>query len=85
MAHSQHQELQRPEKFNFAIDVIDYWAGQPGNMTAMHWVSQDESQTQSLTFKYFSRQSNRIACLLESLGIKEGEKMVMILPRVPAW
>ncbi|KAH8686038.1 hypothetical protein BGZ60DRAFT_396739 [Tricladium varicosporioides] len=85
MAHSQYQELPRPEKFNFVIDVIDYWANQPGNMTAMQWVSQDESQMQSLTFKYFSRQSNRIASLLENLGINEGDKMVMILPRVPAW
>ena len=85
MAHSQHATLQRPEKFNFAIDVIDYWAAQPGDMKAMYWVSQDESQVRTMTFRYFSLQSNRVSCLLEKLGVKEGEKMVMIVPRVPEW
>jgi acyl-coenzyme A synthetase/AMP-(fatty) acid ligase len=75
----------KPEKFNFAIDVVDHWAAQPGNLKAMHWVSQDESSAQILSFEYFSRQSHRIAILLERLGISAGDTIVMILPRVPAW
>ncbi|CZR62912.1 uncharacterized protein PAC_12809 [Phialocephala subalpina] len=85
MAHFHHHKLQRPDKFNFAIDVIDHWAVQPGYLNAVYWVSHDQSETQSLTFKYFSRQSNRLASLLEKLDIKAEEMMVMILPRVPAW
>ena len=85
MAHFHQPTLLRPEKFNFAIDVVDYWAAQPGDMKAMLWVSQDRSQTHSLTFKYFSRQSHRISTLFEQLGIKKMETMIIILPRVPAW
>jgi medium-chain acyl-CoA synthetase len=85
MAHFHQQTLLRPEKFNFAMDVVDYWAAQPGNLKAMFWVSQDQSQTRSMTFEYFSRQSHRISCLFEQLGIKKGETMTIILPRVPAW
>lgn len=85
MHNPQDEITQRPEFFNFAADVIDYWAAQPGNLQAMHWVSQDESYTRTMTFEYFSRQSRRIAVLLEQLGFKEGETMIIILPRVPAW
>ncbi|KAJ4992307.1 acetyl-coenzyme a synthetase [Stagonosporopsis vannaccii] len=71
--------------FNFALDVVDHWARQPGNLQAMQWVSQDESRTRSLSFEYFSRQSHRISVLFDRLGIQEGDTMIMVLPRVPAW
>ncbi|OBT76902.1 hypothetical protein VF21_04765 [Pseudogymnoascus sp. 05NY08] len=85
MAHFYDAVLQRPDQFNFAVDVVDYWAARPDDLEAMYWVSQDESQKRSLTFKYFSRQSHRVSVLLQRLGVKEGETMVMIVPRVPAW
>ncbi|KFY42753.1 hypothetical protein V494_02271 [Pseudogymnoascus sp. VKM F-4513 (FW-928)] len=85
MAHFYDAVLQRPDTFNFAVDVVDYWAAQPGDLEAMYWVSKDESQKRSLTFKYFSRQSHRVSVLLQRLGVKQGETMVMIVPRVPAW
>ncbi|OBT63470.1 hypothetical protein VE03_08116 [Pseudogymnoascus sp. 23342-1-I1] len=85
MAHFYDDVLQRPDRFNFAVDVVDYWAAQPDDLEAMYWVSQDESQKRSLTFKYFSRQSHRVSVLLQRLGIKERDTMVMIVPRVPAW
>lgn len=85
MAHSQHEVLERPHKFNFAIDVVDFWAKQPGNMEAMRWLSNDETTSRTMTFKYFSRQSNRISVLLDRLSVKRGDTMIMIAPRVPAW
>ncbi|KAL5348961.1 hypothetical protein ACLOAV_006386 [Pseudogymnoascus australis] len=85
MAHSQHVVLERPDKFNFAIDVVDFWANQPGNMEAMRWLSNDETTSRTMTFEYFSRQSNRISVLLDRLGVKRGDTMIMIAPRVPAW
>ncbi|KAH8594835.1 hypothetical protein B0O99DRAFT_741522 [Bisporella sp. PMI_857] len=85
MAHSQDITIQRPERFNFAIDVVDYWAAQPGNMRAMYWVSNDESHSRSMSFQYFSRQSHRISALLQTLSVEPEEILMMVLPRVPAW
>ncbi|KAI8943321.1 hypothetical protein NX059_001339 [Plenodomus lindquistii] len=82
---SHYIPVNRPEYFNFATDVVDFWAAQPGNLQAMYWVSQDESSTRTLSYEYFSRQSHRIAVLLEQHGVREGETMIMVLPRVPAW
>ena len=85
MSHSQDQVLERPEKFNFAIDVVDFWAKQHGNLEAMRWLSNDQTNSRSMTFEYFSRQSHRISVLLNQLGVKRGDTMIMIVPRVPAW
>lgn len=87
MAHFYEQSLQRPGSFNFATDVVDYWAKHsPAARLAMHWVSSDLSSERKLSFQHFSRQSNRLAVLLrDELGIQPGERLLMIMPRVPEW
>ncbi|KAJ9144524.1 acyl-coenzyme A synthetase ACSM5 [Pleurostoma richardsiae] len=39
MAHSEHDVLERPEHFDFAEDVVDYWARKHPELAAMHWVA----------------------------------------------
>jgi acyl-coenzyme A synthetase/AMP-(fatty) acid ligase len=52
----------------------------------MHWVSGDLSQERKLTYGHFSQQSNRIAVLLrDKLGITAGERLLIIMPRLPEW
>lgn len=87
MAHYYHPELKRPKEFNFATDVVDYWASNPppGNI-AMHWISQDQKTERKLSFEHFSRQSHRLAVLFRGkLGVRDGEKMLIIMPRLPEW
>ena len=87
MAHYYESEVIRPTSFNFATDVVDYWAkNPPSGGVAMHWISQDRKTERKLSFEHFSRQSNRYAVLFrEKLGVKAGEKMLIIMPRVPDW
>ena len=87
MAHFYDAELKRPTDFNFATDVVDYWAANspPANL-AMYWVSGDLKDEQQLTFQHFSNESNRLAVLLrDKLGLKHGERLLIIMPRVPTW
>ncbi|OAX84931.1 hypothetical protein ACJ72_00684 [Emergomyces africanus] len=80
------QELpQCPEHFNFAYDVVDKWAAQLPSPQAMLWVDQNGKNQLSLDFAHFSRQSNRVAELLVRLGARRGDRMIIVLPRVPAW
>lgn len=52
----------------------------------MHWISQDRKHERKLGFDHFSRQSHRLAVLFtEKLGVKKGEKMLIIMPRLPEW
>lgn len=88
MAHFYESELKRPSQdWNFASDVVDYWAvHSPPSDMAMYWVSGDLKSEQRLSFKYFSEQSNRLAILLcDKLGLKLGERLLIIMPRVPLW
>lgn len=86
MAHFHSPTLTKPSSFNFATDVVDHWAANPPAGPAMHWISQDRKTDRKLSFEYFSRQSHRLAVMLrEHMGVQPGEKMLMILPRVPEW
>ena len=86
MAHSLLPELQRPTTFNFATDVVDYWAANPAPGPALYWVSSDRKVERKLSFEHFSRESHRIAVLFrQNLQVEEGARMLVILPRIPEW
>ena len=74
-----------PKSFNFAIDIVDYWAQKNPSQVALHWTSQSLSNTKELTYAHFSQQSHRIASLLSYLSLKQGETLILILPRIPEW
>lgn len=73
----------RPEHFNFGIDVFDRWAGVQPDRPALHWVGQNEEQVAS--FAEMSARSNRVAQALLDLGLQRGDRVIVILPRIPAW
>ncbi|KAF9894148.1 hypothetical protein FE257_009121 [Aspergillus nanangensis] len=85
MAHFHHSTLQRPSRFNFTRDVVDYWATQQPQLAAMEWISQDQTDHRRLTYAYFSERSHRAAILLESLGLRKGDRLILIMPRIPEW
>lgn len=75
--------LEVPEYFNFAIDVIGKWAGDP-NKLAMLWIGQN-GEERYLTFAHFAERSSRAANAFTALGIKKGDRVLVMLPRVPEW
>jgi medium-chain acyl-CoA synthetase len=85
MAHFESATLSKPAHFNFAQDVVDYWASKSEDIQAMFWVSEDFKTERSLSYSHFKTQSHRIAVLFEHLGVKAGDVILMILPRIPEW
>jgi acyl-coenzyme A synthetase/AMP-(fatty) acid ligase len=75
--------LEVPEYFNFAIDIIGKWAGDP-NKLAMLWVGQN-GEERYLTFAHFAERSSRAANACAKLGIKKGDRVLVMLPRIPEW
>ncbi|KAL3475734.1 hypothetical protein BJX99DRAFT_247358 [Aspergillus californicus] len=84
MEHFKDSNLQRPDEFNFALDVVDTWAAKSPPLEAMFWISSNGAIHQSLSYRHFSQQSHRIAILLDQLGARPGDTMMMVLPRHPA-
>lgn len=73
-----------PEDFNFAFDVIDY-AAEHSDKTAYIEVSGDGKSIVNHTFSELKQRSNRVANFLTQCGHQCGDFAVVILPRIPAW
>src|SRR5262245_58656374 len=75
--------LDAPADFNWAFDVIDRWAADPQAL-AMHWVG-PQGEEHHITFEQFRQRSNQVANALESLGVRRGDRVFLMLPRVVEW
>ncbi|MFN8503018.1 AMP-binding protein [Kouleothrix sp.] len=82
-AERRNFSLEVPPDFNWAFDVIDRWAGDPGH-EAMFWVGNDGGERR-LTFADFKRRSNQLANVLEALGVRRGDRVFLMLPRLVEW
>ena len=73
-----------PKTFNFGRDVVDAWAAKAPDRDALIWC--DESgREERYTFSDISGQSNQVANLLRSSGVKKGDRVIVMLPRIPQW
>jgi len=72
-----------PPDFNFGRDVVDHFAADPGR-PALYWrnAAGDERQ---LSFDDVRRASNQVAHLFRRLGLRPGDPVILMLPRVPEW
>lgn len=68
------------ENFNFAYDVVDKMAKKNPDKVAMVHVSK-EGKERSFTFYDMSRYSSKVANYLQFLGIKKGDRVMLVLKR----
>jgi acyl-coenzyme A synthetase/AMP-(fatty) acid ligase len=74
-----------PSRFNFARDVVDAWAAREPGKLALVAVGPDGSEVRRLSFADVARASRRAANFLASRGVARGDRVFVMLPRVPAW
>jgi len=74
-------EWETPERFNFGRDVVDAWED---DRPAMVWLGAD-GEERRLTFGDFSRESSRFANAARGLGIGRGDRVMVLLGKVPEW
>jgi len=67
--------------FNFAYDCVDAIAEKNPDKTAMVWVAKDCITMRRFTFADMKKYSNMTANYLVSLGIKKGDKVMLVLKR----
>ena len=72
------------DNFNWAIDYFDTMAH--GNSTPALWVVDDDGSEQKISFSEMAQRSNRVANYLRSLGVRRGDRLLLMLPnRVELW
>lgn len=76
----QNYTLSFNDNFNFAYDVVDVLGKTKPDKLAMIWVSND-GEEKKFTFKDMMLASNKAANYFKYLGIKKGDKVLLVLRR----
>lgn len=72
--------LKFPDNFNFGYDVADAIAGETPDKTAIVWCNA-ENKEHIFTFQDIKAQSNRMANVFRSAGLKRGDRVMLVLKR----
>ena len=76
--------FKRPERYNFAAEVVDKWAAKDPSQRALLW-TYDTGRVEERTFAQISEASRRVANVLKEGGVKRGDTVIVILARQIAW
>ncbi|AWZ01984.1 acetyl-coenzyme A synthetase [Rhodobiaceae bacterium] len=76
-------EWRLPDTFNFGGEVVDYWAEDKDRL-ALIWLN-DKGEEKRFTFDDIKKRSNQLANLLTERGIGKGDRVIVMLPRLPEW
>ncbi len=75
-----HFTIHVPENFNFAYDIVDEWARLEPTKRALVWCN-DRGDEHTFTFSELKTLSDKAANALLGLGIKKGDKVMLMLKR----
>ena len=72
------------DRFNWALDYFDQMAH--GNEQPALWLTDEGASETKLSFAQLSERSNRVANFLRSLGVRRGDRVLLMLGNVaPLW
>jgi len=80
---SKQFEWRIPEYFNYAVDVIDVWARNPELLALI--ATDADGHERRYTFADVSAITKRIAAGLQKQGIRKGDRVLVVLPRIAEW
>lgn len=72
-----------PERWNFARDVVDRFASEPDRPALLY--QDEQGRLRRFGFGEMARDIHRFAHALERLGVERGDRLVVLLPPIPAW
>ena len=73
-------DLDLPDNYNFAYDVIDAIAAIEPDRVALHWLSEN-GEERIFTFRDLSEQSIKAANMLRDHGVEKGDAVMVVLKR----
>lgn len=85
----EYEELRRafqwniPEHYNFAVDTVGAWAADQARPAMLQLDAEGRERT--ITFAQFAQRSDRLASALRQYGVGPGDRVLVVLPRIPEW
>lgn len=73
-----------PKYYNFGFDVVDKWA-EDRTKLALISIDRTGKHDRYHTFYDLSRASDRFAAMLQKIGLKKGDRVLVILQSIPEW
>ncbi|HVJ23403.1 MAG TPA: AMP-binding protein, partial [Burkholderiales bacterium] len=68
---------------NLCHNAVDRHLGKRAEQKALVWISTEVDQTRSFTFKELFDEVNRTAAMMQSLGVKRGDRVIIYMPMIP--
>ncbi len=72
-----------PETFNFAVDVVDYWAEKNSNLCLV-WEN-GAGERREYSYRDMSQLTKRFGHALQQAGVGKGDRVLIVMPRIPEW
>ena len=77
--------LRVPERFNYTADVVGGWARRAPAKLALLAAGPDGSTVRRFSFADVAGTADRVANALVARGVGRGDRVFVMLPRVPEW
>ena len=74
-----------PERFNPVVDILERWASEEPGVEALLSIDGEGELIAAHTTAELARDARRAARALQSVGVRKGDPVFVMLPRVPAW
>ena len=68
---------------NLCHNAVDRHLVKRGEQKALVWISTEVDQTRSFSYKELFEEVNRTAAMMQSLGVKRGDRVIVYMPMVP--
>lgn len=74
-----------PTWFNFARDVVGFWARTRPDSPALWWVEEHAREEERLTFAQVDERARRACAFFHAAGLRRGDRVLVMLPRIVSW
>ena len=68
---------------NLCYNAVDRHAAARGEQTALVWISTEVDQGRSFTYQELLGEVNRVAAMMQSLGVRRGDRVIIYMPMIP--
>ena len=68
---------------NLSHNAVDRHLAVRGDQKALIWISTEVDKTETFTYRQLYAEVNRAAAMMQSLGVKRGDRVIIYMPNMP--
>jgi propionyl-CoA synthetase len=68
---------------NLCFNAVDRHLEERGGQNALVWISTEVEKTETYTYRELHAEVNRVAAMMQSLGVRRGDRVIIYMPNMP--